>query len=69
MPSGDAAILGAQPSGAPEAAEAPDGKAWENVPDLVLIDGGKGQLSAVHGVFLEMGISTDVVPLASLAKA
>ena len=68
MPSGDAAILGAQPSGAPEAAEAPDGKAWENVPDLVLIDGGKGQLSAVHGVFLEMGISTDVVPLASLAK-
>ena len=68
MPSGDAAILGAQPSGAPEAAEAPDGKAWENVPDLVLIDGGKGQLSAVHGVFLEMGLSTDVVPLASLAK-
>ncbi len=48
--------------------EAPDGKAWENVPDLVLIDGGKGQLSAVHGVFLEMGLSTDVVPLASLAK-
>ena len=32
MPSGDAAILGAQPSSAPEAAEAPDGKAWENVP-------------------------------------
>ena len=68
MPSGDAAILDAQPSSEPEAAEAPDGKAWENVPDLVLIDGGKGQLSAVHGVFLEMGISTDVVPLASLAK-
>ncbi len=68
MPSEDAAILDAQPSSEPEAAEAPDGKAWENVPDLVLIDGGKGQLSAVHGVFLEMGISTDVVPLASLAK-
>ena len=48
--------------------EQPEGKAWENVPDLVLIDGGKGQLSAVHGVFLEMGLSTDVVPLASLAK-
>ncbi len=48
--------------------QAPEGKAWENVPDLVLIDGGKGQLSAVHGVFLEMGLSTDVVPLASLAK-
>ena len=68
MPSEDAAILDAQPSSEPEAAEAPDGKAWENVPDLVLIDGGKGQLSAVHGVFLEMGISTEVVPLASLAK-
>ena len=68
MPSGDAAILDAQPGSEPEAAEAPDGKAWENVPDLVLIDGGKGQLSAVHGVFLEMGLSTDVVPLASLAK-
>ena len=42
MPSEDAAILDAQPSSEPEAAEAPDGKAWENVPDLVLIDGGKG---------------------------
>ena len=42
--------------------------AWGNVPDLVLIDGGKGHLSAVQGVFLEMGISTDRVPLASLAK-
>ena len=68
MPSGDAAILDAQHGSESEAAEAPDGKAWENVPDLVLIDGGKGQLSAVHGVFLEMGLSTDVVPLASLAK-
>jgi excinuclease ABC subunit C len=42
--------------------------AWVNVPDLVLIDGGKGHLSAVQGVFLEMGISTDKVPLGSLAK-
>ncbi len=58
----------AEPPAAEEQTDAPDGKAWENVPDLVLIDGGKGQLSAVHGVFLEMGLSTDVVPLASLAK-
>ena len=36
------------------------------IPDLVLIDGGKGQLSAALEVFLEMGI--DAVPLASLAK-
>ena len=42
--------------------------AWENVPDLILIDGGKGHLSAVHEVFVEMGISTDQVPLASVAK-
>ncbi len=36
------------------------------IPDLVLIDGGKGQLSAALEVFLELGI--DDVPLASLAK-
>ena len=39
---------------------------WELVPDLVLIDGGKGHLSAALEVFLEMGL--DDIPLASLAK-
>ena len=39
---------------------------WNIVPDLVLIDGGKGHLSAALEVFLEMGI--DFIPLASLAK-
>ena len=39
---------------------------WGSFPDLVLIDGGKGQLSAALEVFLEMGL--DNVPLASLAK-
>ena len=39
---------------------------WGIFPDLVLIDGGKGQLSAALEVFLEMGL--DNVPLASLAK-
>ncbi len=52
--------------------DTPDSKtadgSWENVPDLILIDGGKGHLSAVQTVFMEMGISTDQVPLASLAK-
>ena len=44
-----------------------DGKdTWNIVPDLVLIDGGKGHLSAALEVFLEMGI--DFIPLASLAK-
>ena len=40
--------------------------AWVIVPDLVLIDGGKGHLSAALEVFLELGL--DDVPLASLAK-
>ncbi len=39
---------------------------WNIVPDLVLIDGGKGHLSASLEVFLELGI--DFIPLASLAK-
>jgi len=36
------------------------------IPDLVIIDGGKGQLSAALEVFLELGL--DNIPLASLAK-
>ena len=49
-----------------------DGKAdaaegsWGIIPDLVLIDGGKGHLSAALEVFLELGI--DFIPLASIAK-
>ena len=39
-------------------------------PDLVLLDGGKGQLSAVLPVFEEMRVGTDLpdIPLRSLAK-
>ena len=40
--------------------------AWGIVPDLVVIDGGKGHLGAALQVFLELGI--DDVPLSSLAK-
>ena len=47
-----------------EAQQADD--SWGVFPDLVLIDGGKGQLSAALEVFLELGL--DNVPLASLAK-
>jgi len=57
----------AKQEGDTPSAETADGS-WENVPDLILIDGGKGHLSAVQTVFMEMGISTDQVPLASLAK-
>ena len=45
--------------------QAPDDK-WGFIPDLVLIDGGKGQLSAALEVLLELGL--DDIPLASLAK-
>ncbi len=44
----------------------PGDRAWQTVPDLVLIDGGKGHLSAALQVFLELG--TEDIPLASLAK-
>ena len=39
---------------------------WATLPDLVLIDGGKGQLSAALEAMREMGAGT--VPVASLAK-
>ncbi len=42
------------------------GQAWQQAPDLVLIDGGKGHLGAALQVFLELGITS--IPLASLAK-
>lgn len=43
-------------------------------PDLVLVDGGKGQLAAVHHAFVQAGVSTgagqdDAFLLASIAKA
>jgi excinuclease ABC subunit C len=37
------------------------------LPDLVIVDGGKGQLSAAYGVFEELGIA-DSVPLVGLAE-
>lgn len=40
--------------------------AWQSVPDLVLIDGGKGHLGSAVQVFLELGIED--IPLSSLAK-
>ncbi len=43
-----------------------DPESLPNWPDLVLIDGGKGQLEAVRGVLAELGV-TDV-PLVGVAK-
>lgn len=39
---------------------------WTVLPDLVLIDGGKGQLNAARSVMQEVGVES--VPIASLAK-
>jgi excinuclease ABC subunit C len=50
----------------PQLPSSPVDPSWGIVPDLVLIDGGKGHLSAALEVFLELGI--DFIPLASLAK-
>jgi excinuclease ABC subunit C len=43
---------------------------FAQAPDLILLDGGKGQLSAVVPVFEELGVSEDLpdIPLRSLAK-
>ena len=49
-----------------EQASTGGGESWGIIPDLVLIDGGKGHLSAALEVFLELGV--DFMPLASLAK-
>ena len=49
--------------------EVPDGAApgaFEREPDLVLVDGGKGQLGVAMAVLAELGL--DDVPLAALAK-
>jgi len=42
------------------------GSSWAIMPDLILIDGGKGHLNAALEVRQEMGI--DFIPMASLAK-
>ncbi|WP_324262611.1 excinuclease ABC subunit UvrC [Altererythrobacter sp. H2] len=44
----------------------PPPRSGEEWPDLVLIDGGKGQMSAVHDTLAEMGIED--VPLIAIAK-
>lgn len=47
-------------------AERKNDESWARMPDLVIIDGGKGQLNAAEEVFREMGI--EGVKLISLAK-
>ena len=52
----------------PDAAKSVDGKEnrWAIMPDLVILDGGKGQLNAVRQVMEELGVSR--IPTIALAK-
>ena len=52
--------------GSPAPGKKPDA-AFSKLPDLVIVDGGKGQLGRAETVFKEFGL-TDKVPLAALAK-
>ncbi len=51
---------------APAAVEKDDPGGWTAMPDLLLLDGGKGQLSAVVAVLNELGIPDQ--PVAGIAK-
>ncbi len=62
MPPEETAILQAEGEGDESPAESPDESPW---PDLVLIDGGLGQLNAARGVLAELGAE---VPLVGIAK-
>lgn len=53
-------------AGEPHANGAKEKESFGDVPDLVIIDGGKGQLGIAVQVFLELGIHD--IPLSSLAK-
>src|SRR5207248_9898220 len=43
-----------------------DASSWGRMPDLIIIDGGKGQLSAAVEALAEAGV--DAIPVAGLAK-
>lgn len=45
---------------------APEADAWTIAPDLVIVDGGKGQLNAAQEVMQELGV--DHIPVIGLAK-
>lgn len=52
--------------GAPEVEVAENPTGWSRLPDLLIVDGGKGQLNAALQVLAELGIENQ--PIASLAK-
>jgi len=50
----------------PEDDEQSEAEGWGAIPDLVIVDGGKGQVSAAHDVMRNLAV--DDIPLAGLAK-
>jgi excinuclease ABC subunit C len=54
---------GEQPA---ETARPAPGDGWAALPDLLIVDGGKGQLSAAHDVMRDLAVGH--IPLAGLAK-
>ncbi len=59
-------VEGAHEPGTPERLAPEKAEGWGAVPDLVLIDGGKGHLNAALEVMLNLGLAE--IPLASIAK-
>ncbi len=61
-------VISEGPDGPPPSivVEAEEPSPWDEVPDLVIIDGGKGQLSAVLDVMRNLGLRD--VPVCGLAK-
>ena len=59
-------VEGAHGPGSPQRLPPERADGWGVVPDLVLIDGGKGHLNAALEVMLDLGLAE--IPLASIAK-
>ncbi|MGB2694042.1 MAG: excinuclease ABC subunit UvrC [Dehalococcoidia bacterium] len=57
----------AEESATERAARQTRDEAWQTLPDLLIVDGGKGQLSAALDVLREAGLEP-IVPVAGLAK-
>jgi excinuclease ABC subunit C len=52
--------------GGGDGGQPPETEGWAALPDLVIVDGGKGQVSAAHDVMRDLAVGH--VPLAGLAK-
>jgi excinuclease ABC subunit C len=60
------AVEGGYAEGARAKAQKKSAEKWSNVPDLILIDGGKGQLNAALAELEKLGLSN--IPVIGLAK-